>query len=187
MFRKILAAILSVFGIKRRIWTKQLRRAATIENCVKAGIIDHLIESHGYDADDNKPSNAELALFGGAVNYIVAWGIQKQLQMLEGSSDAAETIHALARQTLASDPDLERLVIRLLYDIATLGHLLEREDWARTFLHNHPRIWDVLTVARPKHPELFRDVEEMEFKALFARFIDKYLPDMKDTAGSMFN
>lgn len=185
MFSKILAAILSVFGIKRRIWIKQLKRAVTIENCVKAGIADHLIASHGYDAD-NQPSDAECALFGGAVNYIVAWGIQKQLQMMGGSPDAAERIHTLARQTLASDPDLERLVIRLLYEIATLGHLLESEDWARKFLHDHPRIWDVLTVARPKHPKLFRDVEEMEFKALFARFIDKYLPDMKHTAGSMF-
>jgi hypothetical protein len=176
-----------MFGLKKRIWTKQLRRAATIENCLKAGILDHLIASHGYDAGDNKPSNAELALFGGAVNYIVAWDIQKQLQMLQGSPDGAETILAMARQTLASDPDLERLVIRVLYEIASLGHLLEREDWARKFLHNHPRIMDVLTVARPEHPELFRDVEETEFKALFDRFMEKYLPDMQDTAGSLFN
>ena len=185
MFRKILAAIFSVFGIKRRTWIKQLKRAAVIQNYVVAGIADHLIASHGYDGD-NRPSDAECKIFGGAVNYIIAWGIQEQLQMIEGSPDAAERIHTLARQTLASDRDLERLVIRLLYDIATLGHVLEREDWARKFLHDHPRIWDVLTVARPKHPELFRDVEEVEFKALFARFIDKYLPDMKETAGSMF-
>jgi len=175
-----------MFGIKRRIWTKQLRRAATIENCLKAGIFDHQVASHGYDASDNKPSDVELALFAGAVNYILTWDIQKQLQMLEGHSEDAETIHSMAHQILASDPNLERLVIRLLYEIASLGRLLEREEWAIKFLHDHPRIMDVLTIARTTHPELFRDIEEPEFKALFDRFIGKYLPDMKETARTLF-
>jgi len=41
--------------------------------------------------------------------------------------------------------------------------------------------------ARAKYPELFRDVGETEFKALFERFAEKYLPDMKDNVGEMFN
>lgn len=98
-----------MFGLKKRIWTKQLRRAATIENCLKAGIFDHQIV-HGYDACENKPSDVELALFAGDVYDILAWDIQKQVQMLEGSPEDAETIHSMARQILASDPDLERLV-----------------------------------------------------------------------------
>lgn len=176
----------SMFGIKRRIWTKQLKRAATIENCLKAGIFDRLVASHGYDASDNEPSDAELAVFGGAVNYILACDIQPHIQMLDAHSDAAETIQSLAHQILASDPNLERLVIRVLYEIASLAHMLRRDEWATEFLQHHPRIMEVLTVARPTHPELFRDVEETHFKALFAGFIDRYLPDMKDSARSFF-
>ena len=170
-----------MFGIKKRFWIKQLKRAANVENCLKAGIFDHQVRSIR-----RKPSDVEGALFAGAVNDILAWDIQQQVQMLEGSREDAETIHSMARQILSSDPNLERLVIRLLYEIASLGHLLDRDEWSRNFLHKHPRIMEILAVAQPKHPELFRDIEEIEFKALFERFIDKYLPDMKETAGSLF-
>ena len=175
-----------MFGLKKRIWMSQLRRAVTIENCLKTGIFERQVESHGYDARDNKPSDEELAVFGNAVNHILTWNIDKQVQMLGGGPDAAEKIHSLAGEILASDPNLERLVVRVLYEIASLGHLLEREEWARKFLQDHPRIMDVLAVARTKHPDLFRDVEETEFKALFDRFIDEYLPDMKQTSAGMF-
>lgn len=169
-----------MFGIRKRIWLKQLRRAVIVENSLKIGIADHLITSHGYDTACNKPSDVELALFGGAVNYVLAWDIQKQLELLNGYPGGAERIQSIARQILAADPNLERLVIRLLYEIASLTHMLQREEWATEFLHNHPRIMDVLTVARPMHPELFRDVDESEFKALFECFIDKYLPRMTE-------
>jgi hypothetical protein len=176
-----------LFGTREAIWTKQLRRAVTIENCLKAGIFDRQVESHGYDASDNKPSDDEGAIFAGAVNYILAWNVDKQVQMLGGSSDASEKIHTLARHILASDPNLERLVVRVLYEIASLCHLLKRDEWATKFLQDHPRIMDVLAVARTKHPELFRDVEETEFKALFDRFIEEYLPDMKQTTAGLFS
>jgi hypothetical protein len=175
-----------MFGIKKRIWTKQLKRAATVENCLKTGIFEYQVASHGYDAGDNKPSDVELALFAGAVNHILAWDIRKQLQLLERHSEGAETIQSMAHQILVSDPDLESLVIRVLYDIASLGHLLEREEWARKFVNEHPRLMDVLIPARTTHPELFLDVEEVEFKSLFERFIDKYLPDMKEAARTLF-
>jgi len=175
-----------MFGIKKRIWTKQLKRAATVENCLKAGVFDFQMASHGYNTDDNQPSAVELALFAGAVNHILAWDTSKQLQVLEQHPEGAETIQSMAHQLLAADPDLERLVIRVLYEIASLGPLLERDEWARMFVSEHPRIMDVLTPARTTHPELFRDVQEVEFKALFDRFIDKYLPDMKETARALF-
>jgi hypothetical protein len=92
----------------------------------------------------------------------------------------------MACKILASDPELERLVIRLLYEIASLGHLLQKDEGARTFLNYHPRIMDVLSEARQKHPELFCDAKDIEFKALFHRFIDKYLPDMKKSVDSLF-
>jgi hypothetical protein len=85
-----------------------IKKAAIIENCLKAGIFDHQVAGHACDASHNKPSDAEQALFAGAVNYILACDIQQQLQMLKGDPEATATIQSIAHQILASDPDLER-------------------------------------------------------------------------------
>jgi hypothetical protein len=176
-----------MFGIKKRIWTKQLKRAATIESCLVAGIFDHQLAIHGYDADNNEPSEVDGALFAGATHYMLAIDIKAQLQMLNGSPHGDEEIRSIAAQLLASDPDLERLIIRLLYEIASLAHMLEREDWAQDYLNKHPRIMDVLTPARATHPDLFRDAQETEFQILFNRFAEKYLPDMKNSTRAIFS
>jgi hypothetical protein len=174
-----------MFGLKKRVWTEQFSRAATVENWVKAGIYDYLITSHE-QASGSKASDFDLALFAGAAHYIVAWDIQKQLEMLKGHSEGAETIRSIAHQILASDSDLERLVVRLLYEIESLGLLLGRDERVTKYLHNHPRIRDVLAGARTRYPELFRDVEEIEFKTLFRRFMEKYVPAQKESVQKLF-
>lgn len=144
------------------------------------------MELHGYDAEINTPSDRELAVIGGAVNYILALGIEKQVQMLGGSTEGISAIHSRAYKILSSDPVLEKLIIRLLYDIASLGELLKKDSWAQGYLREHSRIMEVLVPARDKYPELFRDVDESKFKGLFAYFVDKYLPDMKESTSALF-
>ena len=173
-----------MFGMKTRIYTAQLKRAATIENLVKVGIFDRQVELLNSSEELNDHDGAIIA---GAVNYILTWDVGKQLQTLGGTAEDAELIYSRARLILKSDSQLEQLVIRLLYEIASLGHLLQKDEWAKNFLRNHPRILEVLTIAKNEHPELLRDADESKFKILFAQFIDNYLPEMKQSASTIFN
>jgi hypothetical protein len=45
---------------------------------------------------------------------------------------------------------------------------------------------EILNAARPKWPELFKDVDESLLKRLFIGYIDKYMPDMKTSASQLF-
>ena len=175
-----------MFGIKKRIQTRQLRRAVAVENWVKAGMFDHQIAVNGYDSGEHPPSDHEIAIYAGAINYILAWDIETQLKLLGGSADNAETIRNHAQELLDSDPDLEKLVIRLLYEIASLAKVLEKDEWANQYLRNHPRIMEVLFRAREGHPGLFRDIDESQFEALFAQFVARYLPAETGIVSEMF-
>lgn len=175
-----------MFGLKKRIWQKQLKRAATIENCLLAGLFDHLMASNGYDAQKNEPTDEEGSLMAGTAQWILGIGIEKQLEMCDDEKVATERIQTSANELLQSDEMLEQLTIRLLYEIASLSMMLRKDAWAQEYAGKHIRIMEILSAARPKWPELFRDVDEALFKKLFTRYLDIYMPDMRASASQLF-
>lgn len=175
-----------MFGLKKRIFTKQLKRAATIENYLLAGIFDYLMASRGYDAEKNKPSDQDGALMAGTAAWILGIGIEKQLEMFDDDKIATERIQANANELLRADEILEKLAVRLLYEIASLSMMLKKDPWTQEYLDKHVRIMEILNAARPKWSELFKDVDESLFKSLFIGYIDKYMPDMRTSASQLF-
>jgi hypothetical protein len=163
-----------------------LKRAATIENCLLAGLFDYLMEANGYGGENNKPSDEDGALMAGTVRWVMGIGIEPQLEVLRDEKVATEKIQSSANELLQSDEMLERLTVRLLYEIASLSMLLKKDAWSQGFAGKHVRIMQILKTARPKWPELFRDVDESVFKDLFAGYLDRYMPDMRASATQLF-
>lgn len=161
---------------------KQFRRAVSIENILKVGVFSHLIESHGYNSTDNEPPKRDILLYGAALNYIFCGEITPEPD--EGIS--RETIFSTAQQILDSDVNLERVIVRTLYDIASLSLVIEKDNWSNDVLAHHPRLIEVIVPYKGKYPELFSDVTEKEFKSLFNNFIQAYYPSMKDSTSSLF-
>jgi hypothetical protein len=64
--------------------------------------------------------------------------------------------------------------------------MLKKDAWAQEYVDKHVRIMEILNAARPKWPELFKDVDESLLKRLFIGYIDKYMPDMKTSASQLF-
>lgn len=177
-----------MFGFKNKIQMAQFRRAVSIENVLKAGIFDHQIESHGYNSTDNPPSKLDLLLFGASINYIFAGPIDgNNLNELKTMGKDREDIFSCAGKILYSDVDLERVVVRTLYDVASLGALVKQDTWVTGIMAQHPRIMEVLIPYKTKYPELFSDVTENVFKTLFERFVRVYSPSMQATTASLFS
>ena len=183
-----------MFGLKKlylhwrakRILTRQLKRAATIENYLLLRICGYLKASSGRDAEKDKPNDQDLALIVGTAHWILGIGIETQVLMFGDAEIATERIQASANDLLRADEMLERLVVRLLYEIASLSMMLNKDKWAQEYVGKHIRIMEILKAARPKWPELFKDVNESLFKRLFVGYLEKYDPDMRNLASQLF-
>ena len=175
-----------MFGMKNRVLKKQLSRAATIENCLKAGLFDHLMDVNGFDAERNPPSDQEAIGLGATVNWVLAGSIDAQLAKLSDGKAAADSIRTNAAEMLRRDENLHKLVVRLLYEIVSICMMLNKNKEAQAYLANHPRAIEVLEPARSANPELFEDVDERLFKEYFSKFISQYMPDMKTSTSRLF-
>ncbi len=174
-----------MFGMKKKM-KRQLNRAATIENCLLAGIFDYVMASRGHDAG-KELDRQEAAIIAGTAHWILGIGIEEQVLMFGDDEIATEKIQACANTLLRSDERLERLVVRCLYEIKALSLMLDNDQWAQECVGKHIRIMEILNEARPKWPELFRDISESLFKSLFIDYIDKYMPDMKNSTSKLFH
>lgn len=173
-----------MFGLfnKKKAFMKQFRRAVSIENVLKMGIFSHLIESNGYNSTDKEPPKRAIILYGAAINYIFC----DQIDADPGEEISREAILSAAQQILDSDVNLERVIVRTIYDIASLSLLIDKDNWSNEVLAHHPRLIEFIVPYREKYPELFSDVTEKEFESLFNNFIRVYSPSMKDVTSSLF-
>ena len=175
-----------MFGRRKKLWKQQLKRAAVIENSVALGIAKYLMASSGYDEENNEPNEQDLAIMTGTDHWILGIGVETQISKFDDHEIAMETIQASAHDLLCRDEMLEKLVARLLFDISSLSIVLNKDPWAKEILGKHVRIMEIINSARPKWPELFKDVNESLFKSLFSCFMDKYMPEMKNSASELF-
>ena len=175
-----------MFGRRKKLWRQQLRRAAVIRNSVAFGISKYLMTSSGYDAEKNEPNDQDLAIMVGASHWILGIDIEEQVLMFGDNEIATERIQTSANKLLCGDEMLEKLVARLLFEILSLSVMLKKDPWAQEILGTHVRIMEIINSARPKWPELFKDVNESLFKSSFSCFMDKYMPEMKNSASELF-
>ena len=164
----------------------QFRRAVSIENVLKAGVLDHQFESHGYNAT-NRPPKSDHLVFIASINYIFAGDISPETQSELSELGVGEgVVQTKAQEILNSDVDLERVIVRTLYDIYSLGMLVQKGDWVNNVLAHHPRLTEVIVPYMEKYPELVHDVTEKEFKFLYERFVRIYAPFAAPVPASMF-
>lgn len=175
-----------MFGRRKKFWKQQLRRAAGIENSVAFGIVKYLMTSSGYDGEKREPNEQDLAIMVGTAHWILGIGIETQISKFDDHNIAMERIKTSANDLFYMDEMLEKLVARLLFDILSLSMMLNKDPWAKEVLGKHVRITEIIDSARLKWPELFEDVNESLFKNLFSSFMDKYMPEMKNSASELF-
>jgi len=175
-----------MFERRKKFWKQQLKRAVIIENTVSFGIAKYLMTSSGYDAEKNKPNDRDLDIMIGTVHWILGVDIGIQVLNFDDHKIDTERIQTSAHELLCGDEMLEKLVARLLFDILSLSMMLNKDPWAQEILGKHVRIAEIIDSSRPKWPELFKDVNESLFKSLFSCFINKYMPEMKNSASELF-
>ena len=169
-----------------RVLKMQTSRAVTVHNCILAGIFDHLLLTRENENHEIEPSDEDLAMMGGTAHWILGVDIEDQLEMCQNKQLAFKQIQEQASVLCQEDELLEKLCIRLLYDICSLSILLQNDIWFQSFAANHIRMMSMLQSAEPKWPEIFRDIDESIFKDLYIHFTHKYIPNMKDSAADLF-
>lgn len=179
-----------MFGFKKRmvnrVLKKQTSRAVTIHNCILAGIVDYLLLTRENEMHGIEPSDEDLAMMGGTAHWILGIDIEDQLGMCQNKQLAFKHIQEQASELCQEDELLEKLCIRLLFDICSLSMLLQNDTWFQIFAGNHIHMMRMLKSAKPKWPELFMDIDETIFKNLYIHFTDKYIPDIKNSATNLF-
>jgi len=170
-----------MLGFNKKIYERQLKRVVIINNAVMMGIFSNQVNLLNLPIGE-RPSESESAIIAGAINYIFGMDIGEQAEGLKDKN----LVYLKASEILKSDTELERLILRGLYDIATLCHTLEKEEWATELLSEYPGIMQLLKDGEERYPELFKDYKEREYRVLVEKFADKYEPNMKNSLLGLF-
>lgn len=177
-----------MFGFNKRIYERQLKRAVVINNAIMVGVFDHRINLLGHPIN-NPPRDSEIPeirIISGAINYIFAKSIEAPIEEFNDKDKARALVYSKAQEILTSDSELERLILRVLFDIFSLCNILKKEEWAAKILSEYPRIMQVLKDGKEKYPETFKDYKEKEYRVLTEKFADKYAPEMKNSLLKLF-
>jgi hypothetical protein len=160
-----------MFGFGKSVYRRQLKRAVLVQNAVMLALFSHFRKQIG--ADGHSSANDAIAA---GINYLFG----KKAENNFGTEGRA--LYRKVLQTVADDSDLEKLIVRILFDVASLSAKLKNS----TVLSEFPRIIARLDHGREAHPEIFEDWKEVHFKTLFEKFADKYDPELKRQSGSLF-
>jgi len=172
-----------MFGFNKRIYERQLRRSLFISNAVRAGLFDYHVNLLGYEP--RKPDD-RTKITAAAINYMFGNDFDKSIETFIDKEKTKKLVYSKADEILKSDPDLEELVQRILYDIGSLCVMLKDEEYAQQIWAEHPRLMEVVTQNRNKNPEKFNDCNEERFKKLISKYADKYDPKMKSHLLKLF-
>lgn len=172
-----------MFGFNKRIYRRQLRRALLISNAVRAGLFDYQVNLLGYEP--GKPDD-KTKIVAAAINHMFGNSFDKSIETFVDKEETKKLVYSKADEILKSDPDLEALIQRILFDIVSLCVVLKDEEYAQQIWEEHPRLMEVVTQNRNKNPKNFRDYNEKEFKKLVSKYADKYDPKMKNHLLKLF-
>ena len=172
-----------MFGSTKRIYERQLRRALLISNAVRAGLFDYQVNLLGYEP--RKPDD-RTKIVAAAINYMFGNDFDKSIETFIDKEETKKLVYSKANEILESDPDLEELIQRILYDIGSLCVMLKGEEYAQQIWAEHPRLMGILIENRNKNPEKLKDYNEEQFRKLLSKYASKYDPKKKDHLLKLF-
>ena len=172
-----------MFGSNRRIYKRQLRRSLSISNAVRVGLLDYKVNLIG---NENGKQDERTKIIEDEINYMFGNDFDKSIETFIDKEETRKLVYSKADEILRSDPDLEELIQRILYDIGSLCAMLKDEEYAQQIWTDHPRLMEIVTQNRNKNPEKFKDYNEKQFKKLISKYADKYDPEMKSHLLGLF-
>jgi len=172
-----------MFGFKKRIYKRQLRRSLLISNAVRAGLFNYHVNLLGYEP---REPDDRTRIIAAAINYMFGNDFDKSIETFIDKEKTKKLVYSKADEILKSDPDLEALIQRILYDIGSLCIMLKDEEYAQQISAEHPRLMEIVKQGRNKNPEKFKDYNEEQFKKLISKYADKYDPRMKNHLLKLF-
>lgn len=176
-----------MFGFTRRFRLNQFRRAITVENTLKMGMYAYEVRRRGIRTEDQESPQPDLLLLVAALNYLFSGGHSpEQERRLKAAGLHLQSCNDMAVELLAMDVTFERAVVRTLYELVSLGLMLEQEPLVQQVLQSRPHLPAFTGQFRSKHPDLFNDVSEAIYRGLVERFVAKYMPDSKIDVAKMF-
>ena len=167
-----------MFGFNKRIYERQLRRSVSISNAVRVGLFAYQVNLLGYEPREEP--NDRTRIVAAAINYMFGNNFDESIETFIDKEETKKLVYSKADEILKSDPDLEALVHRILWDIASLCIVLKDEEYAQQLWAEHPRLLEITGQNRNKHPRTLKDYNEQEFKKLVSKYADKYDPKMKN-------
>jgi hypothetical protein len=163
-----------MFGFGNRVRERQLKRAILIQNAMMLNMFSHQRKMLGVQETS---SNKWDGVIASAINK--SFGKDNDA---DGTTDEEKRVFAQVRQSIQSDPCLQKLILRVLYDIVSLCAQLKNG----ALLAEYPRALEVLERGRKQYPDVFEDWKELQFKALARDFADKYDPNLKGMLLKLF-
>jgi hypothetical protein len=173
-----------MFGSNKRIYERQLRRALLISNAVRVGLFAYHANLLGYEPKEEP--NDRTGIIAAAINYMFGNDFDKSIETFIDKEKTKKLVCSKADEILKSDPDLEALIHRILYDIGSLCIMLKDDKYAQQIRAEHPRLMEIVTENGNRSPEKFKDYNEEQFKKLISKYADKYDPKMKDHLLKLF-
>ena len=168
-----------MFGFTKRTYKRQLRRALLIGNAVRAGLFDYQVNLLGYEPEE---VDDRIRIIAAAINHMFGNRFDKSIETFIDKEETKKLVYSKADEILKSDPDLEELVQRILYDMASLCIVLKDEEHAQQIWAEHPRLMEVVTQNRNN----FNDYNEDQFRKLVSKYADKYNPELKSHLLKLF-
>jgi len=166
-----------MFGFKKRTYRRQLRRALLVSNAVRTRLFDYQVNLLGYEP--GKPDD-RTKIIAAAINYMFGNDFDKSIETFLDKGETKRLLYSKADEILKSDPDLERLIHRILFDISSLCIMLKDDEYAQQIWADHPRLMEIIVRNKSKYPENLKDYNEEQFKELISKYADKYDPKIKN-------
>jgi hypothetical protein len=164
-----------MFNFAKRVRERQLKRALLIKDFVMLRIFSHQRKALGLESG----KSSEL-------DRVVASAVNQLFARDAGIDDFSQDERRLCLEIMdavKSEPLSEKVILRVLFDIFTLGMTLKRPE----ILAEYPTIIDVLERGKRLHPDVFQDWRELQFQTLLGHFADKYDPASKGSLLKLFS
>lgn len=164
-----------MFGAKKRVGLKKLKRNQVITDIVIMGLADtELTKRNITDGDE---LTDDLLLSAQAINYLLIREVAPEYQ------DKTQLIEERVNQLIASYRGLDLLVNYILTDRANWYRLVYSDSELKS-KDDFLRIARVLQDGKDLYPNEWSD---KDFERLFKTFVDKYNPDMSHRVKDIFS
>ena len=164
-----------MFGFAKRARVRQLKRAIIIQNIIMMNIFSHQRKAAGGEGAKSDKFDRVIA---SSINQLFG----QEIDAAEFSQED-KRLFSKVTESVKSDLDLDKLILRVLFDIFTLSCTLKNVD----LISKYSGATDILERGKKIHPDIFEDWKEIQFKALLERYADKCDPSLKDSLRKMFS